>query len=88
MEISPLKPDRSRIDLSSEALTRSWAKKLGVSTTELVKLVEKVGDKVETVRKELAAATAKNEQTSSAAKPLDHNAEAAERLPLIEGEKP
>lgn len=55
MVVNPLKPDRGRIDLSTEVLARSWAKKLGVSPTALIAAVEKVGDNPDTVRKELAA---------------------------------
>ena len=47
------KPDRSRIDLSDDAIARQWVKKLGRSRDEIAAAIEKVGDNCETVRKEL-----------------------------------
>jgi hypothetical protein len=53
MEISPVKPDRHRIDLSNDIVARHWAKKLGKSQEEISAAIEKVGDNPETVCKEL-----------------------------------
>ena len=47
------KPDRNRIDLSDEAVARSWAKKLGKSQDDIAAAIAKVGDNCESVRKEL-----------------------------------
>lgn len=47
------KPDRSRIDLSDDAIARQWVKKLGRSREEIEAAIEKVGDNCETVKKEL-----------------------------------
>jgi hypothetical protein len=47
------KPDRSRIDLSDDAIARQWVKKLGRSRDDIAAAIEKVGDNCETVRKEL-----------------------------------
>jgi hypothetical protein len=54
MDIKPVKPDRSRIDLTTEVAARGWAKKLRVSIADLTAAVERVGDNAATVRKELA----------------------------------
>ena len=54
MDINPVKPDRSRIDLTTEETARIWAKKLGISIEVLAAAVERVGDNAEAVRKELA----------------------------------
>lgn len=53
IETSPVKPDRSHINLSSDALVRHWTKKLGKSKTEIEAAILKVGDNPETVAKEL-----------------------------------
>ena len=50
---SPEKPVRNRIDLSTKELARHWCKHFGVSQEELKSVMTKVGDNVETVRKEL-----------------------------------
>ncbi len=52
--IPPVKGDRSRVDLTNDALIRHWTKTLGVSRVEIMTAVEKVGDNPETVRKELS----------------------------------
>jgi hypothetical protein len=51
--VSRTKPDRSRIDLSDDAIARQWVKQLGKPREELEAAIEKVGDNCETVRKEL-----------------------------------
>jgi hypothetical protein len=48
-----LSSDRSRIDLSDEAIARQWTKKLGRPRAEIEAAIAKVGDNCETVRKEL-----------------------------------
>jgi hypothetical protein len=53
MLVHPPKPDRSRIDLSNDALVRHWAKKFGKSKDEIVAAVAKVGENAATVAKEL-----------------------------------
>ena len=53
MEISPIKPDRHRIDLSDDFIARHWAKKLGKTQQEIAAAIEKVGNDPETVCKEL-----------------------------------
>ena len=77
MDINPVKPDRSRIDLSTEATARGWAKKLGVSTAELATAVERVGNNAATVRKELARAASKN----PVGQPEGHGFDPAATLP-------
>ena len=47
------KPVRNRIDLSTRELARHWCKHFGVSQEDLKSAMAKVGDNVETVRKEL-----------------------------------
>ena len=47
------KPVRNHIDLSTRELARHWRKHFGVSQKELESAMAKVGDNVETVRKEL-----------------------------------
>jgi hypothetical protein len=47
------KPDRSRIDLTDDALARQWVKKLGHPRADIEAAIVKVGDNCETVRKEL-----------------------------------
>jgi len=50
---SPEKQARNRIDLSTQELAHHWCKHFGVSQGELEAAMAKVGDNVETVRKEL-----------------------------------
>lgn len=47
------KPDRSRIDLSDDAIARQWVKQLGHPREVIEAAIEKVGDNCETVKKEL-----------------------------------
>jgi hypothetical protein len=49
----PLKPDRSRINLSDEGIAKQWVKKLGKTKEEIAAAIAKVGDNAETVIKEL-----------------------------------
>ncbi|MGI8526705.1 MAG: DUF3606 domain-containing protein [Pseudolabrys sp.] len=53
MDIHPLKPDRSRVDLSSNALVRHWTKALGKSKAEIEVAIEKVGTDPGTVARQL-----------------------------------
>jgi hypothetical protein len=45
--------DRSRISVHEDYEVRYWTEKLGVSKEELKRAVEKVGNSVEAVRREL-----------------------------------
>lgn len=47
------KPDRSRIDLTDDAIARQWVKQLGHPREAIEAAIEKVGDNCETVKKEL-----------------------------------
>jgi hypothetical protein len=57
MKIRPLKPDRTKIDLTDDVLARGWAKKLGKSKEEIATAIAKVGDNAETVKKELGGSS-------------------------------
>jgi uncharacterized NAD-dependent epimerase/dehydratase family protein len=46
--------DRARINLGESSEAEYWAKSLGVSTERLAALIEKVGDRVDAVRAEIA----------------------------------
>jgi hypothetical protein len=46
-------PDRSKINLHEDYEVRYWCKHLGVSPSELVKVIEKVGNSAKAVEKEL-----------------------------------
>lgn len=48
-----VKPDRSKINMQSDAEVMYWCKHLGVSPSQLQKLVEKVGNSAKAVEKEL-----------------------------------
>jgi hypothetical protein len=45
--------DRNRISLSEEHEVRYWTKALGVTSEELKRLVDKVGNSAEAVRREI-----------------------------------
>ena len=51
--IKPVRPDRSRINLSEDDEVRHWTKHLGVSREELERAANKVGNSAAAVRKEL-----------------------------------
>jgi hypothetical protein len=51
--VSRGRPDRSKIDMKSDDAVRYWCRHLGVSPTQLQKLVEKVGNSAAAVEKEL-----------------------------------
>lgn len=55
MKITPIKPDRARIDLTDNVAARAWARKLGKPAEEIASAIEKVGDNASAVKKELAA---------------------------------
>jgi hypothetical protein len=46
-------PDRSKINMHEEFEVRYWTKHLGVTTDELQKAVDKVGNSAATVKKQL-----------------------------------
>jgi hypothetical protein len=48
-----VKPDRGKINMRSDDEVMYWCKHLGVSPTQLQKLVEKVGNSAKAVEKEL-----------------------------------
>ena len=62
IKITPIHPDRGKIDLDDDAAVRHWMKTLGASRAMIALAVEKVGANPETVRKELARETASSEQ--------------------------
>lgn len=49
-------PDRSRINMGEDYEVMYWTTKLGVSREELQRAVDKVGESVSAVRKELGVA--------------------------------
>lgn len=51
--IKPVRPDRSKINMSEDDEVRHWTKHLGVSREELERAVNKVGNSAAAVRKEL-----------------------------------
>ena len=48
-------PDRSKINMSEDFEVKYWLKALGVSKSELQRVVDKVGNSAAAVRKELGA---------------------------------
>jgi hypothetical protein len=48
-----VKPDRGKINMQSDDEVMYWCKHLGVSPTQLQKLIEKVGNSARAVEKEL-----------------------------------
>ena len=46
-------PDRSKIDMRDEKQVKAWSKRLGISPTELAKIVQTVGNRVAAVQTEL-----------------------------------
>lgn len=68
IKIQPVLPDRSKIELTDDAVARHWVKTLGASREEIAAAIEKVGANPETVRKELArVAIDENEANRAAA---------------------
>jgi Protein of unknown function (DUF3606) len=49
-----IQPDRSKIDMRSSMQVKAWTKKLNVSTAQLQKAVETVGNSASEVKKELS----------------------------------
>ena len=47
-------PDRSKINMRESWEVKYWTRELGISQTELQKIVDKVGNSAAAVRKELA----------------------------------
>jgi len=46
-------PDRSKINMTEDHQVKYWAKELGVTRSELQRVVDKVGNAAAAVRKEL-----------------------------------
>jgi hypothetical protein len=55
MKVSLVKPDRRHIDLSDAAAAQRWTKKFGVTHEALAAAVERVGNNIESLRRELGA---------------------------------
>lgn len=53
IEVVLKKPDRLHIDLDDDAVVRHWIEKTGKSKQEIAAAVEKVGDNIESVEREL-----------------------------------
>jgi hypothetical protein len=68
LEIRPVKPDRSRVELTDEFALRHWIKNLGVSREEIAAAIAKVGDTAKAVRKELAREQARREEAKAQAR--------------------
>jgi len=49
----PVQPDRSKIDMRNKRQVRAWTKRLKISSAQLEKIVETVGNSAVEVRKEL-----------------------------------
>ena len=54
--------DRARINLGEASEAEYWAKALGVSTERLAEISEKVGDRVDDVRAEIAEERARTKK--------------------------
>ena len=50
--IKPVQPDRSKIDMRNSRQVRAWAKRLNISSAQLQKVVETVGNSAAEVKKE------------------------------------
>jgi len=48
-----VQPDRSKINMNEDYEVKYWAKELGVTRSELQRVVDKVGNAAAAVRKEL-----------------------------------
>ena len=59
--------DRSKINMSEDDEVTLWTKRLGISRDDLEKAVEKVGNSVSAVRKQLALTKAKSAAQPDAA---------------------
>jgi hypothetical protein len=46
-------PDRGKIDMSDDEIVRYWCKHLGITRPQLQHVIEKVGNSVHAVEKEL-----------------------------------
>jgi uncharacterized protein DUF3606 len=55
MKVSLVKPDRRHIDLRDPATAQRWTKKFGVTREALDAAVERVGNNIESLRRELGA---------------------------------
>ena len=52
-KIKQVQPDRSKINMRDDDEVRHWCRHLGVSPTELQKVIAKVGNSAKAVEKEL-----------------------------------
>ena len=64
IKIQPVQPDRSKIELTDDAVARHWVKTLGAPREAIAAAIEKVGANPETVRKELARVEIDNKDAS------------------------
>jgi hypothetical protein len=53
IEVIRDKPDRLHIDLDDETVVRHWISKTGKSKQEIAAAIEKVGNNIESVEREL-----------------------------------
>ena len=52
-EVTRDKPDRLHIDLEDKTILRHWTEKTGKSKQEIAAVIEKVGNNIESVEREL-----------------------------------
>jgi hypothetical protein len=64
-------PIRNKIDLSDPGQVRAWKRRLGLSTNDLQRVIQKVGNSISAVTKEieLAKMPAENPQGAGAGQP-------------------
>jgi Protein of unknown function (DUF3606) len=60
-------PIRNRIDLSDPGQVRAWKRRLGLSTNDLQRVIEKVGNSITAVTKEIELERASGESTPAQA---------------------
>ena len=53
MRCAKYPPIRNKIDLSDPGQVRAWKRRLGLSTSDLQRIVEKVGNSISAVTKEI-----------------------------------
>ena len=53
MRCAKHRPIRNKIDLSDPGQVRAWKRRLGLSTSDLQRIVEKVGNSISAVTKEI-----------------------------------
>jgi hypothetical protein len=66
-------PVRNKIDLLDPSQVRAWKRRLGLSTDDLQRVIQKVGNSISAVTKEieLEKLPAENPQGASAGQPTD-----------------